>query len=591
MSTDTSRYLRSGKLSLLLENGFARYITWGGLEILRMVYYAVRDENWGTIPQVIENVKIHEGDNTFEVRYGAHTQHPTIDFRWYCRIKGRRDTFTFDIQGEAHSDFYRNRIGFCVLHPIAPCKGKAVGIAHPNGTVSQHQFPGFISPHQPFKNSTGMQWDVENVQATLRFKGDLFETEDQRNWLDASYKTYGTPLDLPFPVAVKKGDKVQQRVHLHIQGERHQEDDRQGDLVLRLGKKRFPLPSFGLEANAEKLGALAIEKLKRLPLGHLRVTVRLRNTAWETALEQRLQQATVLGLPVELVVFPYQNEHQKLLGYHWEGISLVSIVILADTEKVMPRTRLEGILPDFRKAFPHTPIGTGTDFYFTELNRNRPSTEGVDFLVFSCNPQVHAFDDRSIVETAATFADVVATAHSFAAGLPIHVSPITLKPRSNPDATATISREQQRFNRMDVRQRETLTALWFLASFKNLTVAAAEQLTFFQTVGEEGVMMPNRDSVFPAFPAKANKTFPVYEAMKLLGNYSTAHLRESVGNNPLIFEGLVFDTNDGTEAILLNFTNAPINVQVGTARFKVPRKGWRVVDLGSNATLSRKSGP
>lgn len=44
----------------------------------------------------------------------------------------------------------------------------------------------------------------------------MFETEDQRNWTDASFKTYGTPLDRPFPVAVSPGEEVHQRVRLVI---------------------------------------------------------------------------------------------------------------------------------------------------------------------------------------------------------------------------------------------------------------------------------------------------------------------------------------------------------------------------------------
>ena len=39
----------------------------------------------------------------------------------------------------------------------------------------------------------------------IRFEGDLWEMEDQRNWTDASYKTYSTPLRLPYPVEIQRG--------------------------------------------------------------------------------------------------------------------------------------------------------------------------------------------------------------------------------------------------------------------------------------------------------------------------------------------------------------------------------------------------
>ena len=39
-------------------------------------------------------------------------------------------------------------------------------------------------------------------------EGDSFEMEDQRNWTDASFKVYGTPLKNLSPVEVKTGTKI-----------------------------------------------------------------------------------------------------------------------------------------------------------------------------------------------------------------------------------------------------------------------------------------------------------------------------------------------------------------------------------------------
>ena len=36
-------------------------------------------------------------------------------------------------------------------------------------------------------------------------EGDTFEMEDQRNWTDASYKTYVRPLALPWPYTLAGG--------------------------------------------------------------------------------------------------------------------------------------------------------------------------------------------------------------------------------------------------------------------------------------------------------------------------------------------------------------------------------------------------
>ena len=49
-------------------------------------------------------------------------------------------------------------------------------------------------------------------------EGDAFETEDHRNWTDASFKTYVRPLALPWPYVLPKGKPVTQSVTLSFSG-------------------------------------------------------------------------------------------------------------------------------------------------------------------------------------------------------------------------------------------------------------------------------------------------------------------------------------------------------------------------------------
>ena len=48
--------------------------------------------------------------------------------------------------------------------------------------------------------------------------GDTFEMEDQRNWTDASYKTYVRPLGLPHPFTLETGKTIEQAVELRFEG-------------------------------------------------------------------------------------------------------------------------------------------------------------------------------------------------------------------------------------------------------------------------------------------------------------------------------------------------------------------------------------
>jgi len=42
--------LKAGELQCLYETGKLRYIRRGETELIRMIYGAVRDDNWGTLP-------------------------------------------------------------------------------------------------------------------------------------------------------------------------------------------------------------------------------------------------------------------------------------------------------------------------------------------------------------------------------------------------------------------------------------------------------------------------------------------------------------------------------------------------------------
>lgn len=77
------------------------------------------------------------------------------------------------------------------------------------------------------------------------------------------------------------------------------------------------------------------------------------------------------------------------------------------------------------------------------LQRNLPPLDQIDLVTFSNNPQVHAFDNISIVETLEAQPQAVATAQIRAKGLPVMVSPVTLKMRFNPYATGQMLNSRQ----------------------------------------------------------------------------------------------------------------------------------------------------
>jgi len=199
--------LRAGPLFLEYETGALRRIRLGDREVLRQVYVAVRDPVWDTIEPVISDFRVEGGGDGFEITFTARHLRDTIDYTWRGRITGEaRGAIRFSMDGIANRTFQKNRIGFCVLHP-PQCAGSPVELLTADGARETRTFPRAIAPYQPFRDLRGLAHEVvPGLTAEVRFDGDTFETEDHRNWTDASFKTYCTPLSLPRPVEVRAGE-------------------------------------------------------------------------------------------------------------------------------------------------------------------------------------------------------------------------------------------------------------------------------------------------------------------------------------------------------------------------------------------------
>jgi len=93
--------LSAGPLSLIYESGDLRYIRLGQREILRRVYVAVRDRNWGTVLPVLSNVQIQQAADSFQISYDVDNRQDQIDFFWRGTIAGdAQGTISFAMEGQ-----------------------------------------------------------------------------------------------------------------------------------------------------------------------------------------------------------------------------------------------------------------------------------------------------------------------------------------------------------------------------------------------------------------------------------------------------------------------------------------------------------
>ncbi len=539
---DVSEQLQLGPFEFTFEDGALRYLRAGGHDLLWQVYAAVRDANWGTVPFRLEDVNIQQTADTVDITFTSIHQQADIHFVWHGHITANaQGHLTFSFEGTAKSNFASNRIGFCVLHPMTAASADCT-IEHVDGSISKGKFPTHISPHQPFMDIRAITHEVTpELQVKVTMDGDTFEMEDQRNWTDASFKTYCTPLAEPFPVTVREGDIVQQRITVELLGDVPTVSSTQKDVQLTLSETRSSLPHLGL-CSSTPLSDTDLEHLHNLNLDHLRVDIHL-DKAYQDHLEQQLQYIQQLGCGLELAVHVTDDADRQLdhlANFLSESdANLTRLLVFHENEKSTSSKWLHLA----RKHFPDTHLASGTDAFFTELNRERPDTTSLDLLTYSLNPQVHAFDDASLVETLPAQPVTVHSAQTFSDGKPVIISPITFKMRNNPNATGdgTISLE----DKIDARQGTLFGAGWTLGSLAYLLTSPASSLTYFDTVGPLGVILDKGNSGTGA-------VYPLYHVLADVAEFKQGEVSLCSSSHPLAVNGIVLQHDGQTRILLAN---------------------------------------
>ncbi|CAN5117698.1 hypothetical protein BH11BAC5_BH11BAC5_16220 [soil metagenome] len=469
------KIVKAGNLSCIYEAGNLRYIKCGSTEIVRMIYGAVRNENWDTIVPEITDEIIDAGDNCFYISYIALYNFNGIRYSANFVIEGKADSsISIVMQGLALSDFKKNRIGICVLHPLKETKGKPVTIIQPSGDVNSAVFPELIAPHQPFKEIQQMQWKpADAITARLYFSGDIFETEDQRNWSDSSFKTYSTPLHIPFPASVKKGDTMQQKIVLTVSGNTNEAIEKRPSKKIEVPSDTTAKIGYRLQLKQTTLTGKQTNLFKHNDVHHYRTELYLNRANWPQQLEKDVAMVKQLNAKLELVLFfedNYDETFQLLLQQIKPVARYIDSVLLLDKKHaVTPAALMEKGYGLMKAAFPSIKTGYGTDAYFAALNRNRPGDLPHDFVSFSLMPQAHASDVRTILENLESLPDIMQTIQSFT-NKAIHVSPVSIGKRINPDA---ILEADYFITERDERESSVFANDWKKLSVYGLRAAAS----------------------------------------------------------------------------------------------------------------------
>lgn len=485
--TSTAQSLGVGDLTLIYEPGLIRRVTFGGVEVVRMINAPVRDANWATLPaSIVDSTVEDDGDKLrieehFTVADGALDGHLVFE----AEAGGR---LTADLSLTAKEDVATNRAGFTLLHPIAGVAGARLTIRHSDGSQEVTRFPDRIAPGQPAFDIAGLSHSLDGVAVDIAFEGEIFEMEDQRNWSDASFKTYCRPLARPTPYTIAKGETVTQRIAVTLKAKAGA-TSRRGD---RPAAKSVSLPTVCLACEPDWLGPIP---------AHTTPVLRFYGPDGWTDAHLRTF-ASGRDVDVEIVV-PDGVDAKMMLSSikdRLDAAALRAAHVIALPEAYLKSYQPSGPWPSgrspadcaraARQAFPDASIGVGMLTHFTELNRHPPDLSLGDYVTFANSAIVHAADDLSVWETLEALRDIFASGRALSGDLPIRLGLISIGMRTNPHGAGLVANPNGDRLAMagdDPRQAEAFAAAYAVAAMALAAEAGIEAITLAAPAGRFGL--------------------------------------------------------------------------------------------------------
>ena len=538
-----------GPLSVVFESGDLRYVRLGDREVVRRIYVAVRDRNWGTVPARLADVTIEERPDRFLIRYVAEHAEGPDRFRLAGRDRGRprrlaavRDGRRRPLDVPAQPDRVLRpppdpRVRGCPLPPDARRRHDA-----------RRRVPAADRGPEPVPRADRAvaRGRRPGVWAELRFEGDVFETEDQRNWIDGSFKTFCTPLRLPFPVEIAAGDPGPPS--------RLADDLGAGRPIppIRAARSRsvsqadsaVPLPEIGLgqPPDGHWPSASQVDLLRRLNPSHLRADLDLGRPGWRDLLGRALDRRggpRLLPRRRRLGGGRGVAERDAAARRTWRRPDGIGSAAGSSSHEAHgpPRPRWwSGARRILGPIDGRIPLVAGTLANFLELNRARLPWEQLGRRLLLGPPAGARLRQR------------VAGREPGGPGLGRRE-----RPRAGPGASGRgrpdhppEARESLRDRarppsrdpgelpaRVDPRQMSLFGAGWTLGAIKHLAEQRAARATFYETTGWLGVMESEAGPPLPErFPSRPGQVFPMYHVFADVNEFRGGEVLPSRSNSP-----------------------------------------------------------
>ncbi|PPR24230.1 MAG: hypothetical protein CFH39_00075, partial [Alphaproteobacteria bacterium MarineAlpha10_Bin2] len=503
------RTLRAGPLSVELEAGKLRYVRMGGHEAIRGIAFVVRGPAWQTYHPAISNLSIEEGGDSFRASYDGEVDEASGSISFHAEIAGSAtDGLKFSVAARTGSDFETSRTGFVILHAVDGVAGQPCTILHVDGSAEETIFPDHVMPLQPFFDMRAITHEAPpGLRVTCRMEGEhAWECEDQRNWTDASYKTYYRPLSLPFPYTIDGGSEFNQSVAVTFDGAAGDSAaDGYSAIAVTLGAgsgKKMPRIGIGVPADLGRKSLEALDLLQGVGPQLLIAEYRADQNEADLSACQQLADALEAELVVEIVA-PCERPLTEEMSHAAGAIAAAEVkpdAVIVAQARLMDFTleTLEALgVPSFeetysaaRQAFPGVALGGGVLTNFTELNRNHPTPDLYDFISHLTSAVVHEVDDRSVMETLQSLPSLIGSVRAMAGGKTYRVGPSAIGMRYNPYGPSTYDNKtniRMAFNQQDPRHRALAGSAFTLGYVARMAAGEVEAVSLGAAVGEFGL--------------------------------------------------------------------------------------------------------
>lgn len=510
-------HLRVGQLEATLIDGALHHVRFAEIELVRSVYVAVRDRRWATVPGVVGPTVERRQASAVDLVVRADHDNGDAAFSWVASIHlDDAGVCRFSVAGTVERAFWRNRIGICVLHPLH-LAGRVVEIRSPQGNRTS-RLPVDIAPIPPIPELVGLRWpDIDGIDLELTFDGEVFGLEDQRNWTDASFKTFGTPLSRPFPVLVPAGTEIRQSVTIHAVPTRPRSrppNQAQSKTPRRTGAAPESLhistqaagavPRIGVAFDDAPLSNTGADRLAALSVDHLRVLINRGETDWEARLASGVDAARRSGAHLDLDVIDSTG------GDRIGSVLEAAAPALAEASRIFvyagphdAHATTAALLQRARVAFGTSSsggrLGGGTLRNYYDFAVRPIPYRKLDVATYSINPQMHTYDDESILESVLSLPATLRGARRRCGQVPLAIGPVSLRPRRTDASSAPAVAGLPPW--VDPRQGSSLTALYALGTVSAFSRPGVESLTIFEASGMAGMIFdPVECALDPSLP-------------------------------------------------------------------------------------------